>query len=270
METHVFQVGMNLFALVFRFQLLEPRRHELGTESEDQSLEGFADLLFDLSCLFEDAFQFFPQRFLCLVDALELLPGQLPLRQHLFELGTRTGLTFDQGSDFSLGNWSEPDLDEDEVLLLDAFFELPNEFPPFLAFPFHHLIASSLELLRLEHRRHRPVQVFNQVAHVLAKRGPLPGREVQDQRPIGVVEVVHIALVPWNPGVRRHLFEDALHCGFLAGAGESLHVDVVSPRGNRESELDGFYGSILSDDVGGAGYIVSRLEAEDLRVTPPA
>ncbi len=196
--SHVLEIGVNFFAWVLALQVVDPWLHELHAETEDESLECLPHLFLNLACLLENVLELAPKPFLRLFDSLELLPGHLPLGQHLFQLHGGAGLPLDQGSDLRLRHGSESNLHQNEVFLLDSLFELADDLPPFLPFLLHHLIAPSLELLRLQNGGHGAIQILDQRVHILAEGNSLAGGQTKDDGPVVVFEVVHVTLVVGN------------------------------------------------------------------------
>ena len=104
-----------------------------------------------------------------------------------------------------------------------------------------------LELLPLEGPRDARPALLGQPLHGLAQRAPPPSRQLERHRPVGVFEVVDVAVVG------RHWFglgragQDPLHGRGLAGARGSEDEKVVASLAHADAEGRGARRAILAD-----------------------
>ncbi len=156
-----------------------------------------------------------------------------------------------------------------EAELARLRFHLLEERRPALAVAIVDLLASCLELVRLEDLGDLAFQAVDVMLEVGAELAALAGRELQVPGAVGIVEVVDVAEVGRLRLVGARPCEEALDRRHLAGSRIPGDVDVVSVLDvlDAESEFECVDRPFLSDDLIERLELGGRLESERRGVT---
>ncbi len=157
--------------------------------------------------------------------------------------------------------------DQGDVVLLRLLLDLADRLLLAAAELALQLLEPALVFLALEDGRDRRAQLIAKLVEVRGEAPALTGRQCQQARLVGIVEVVEIAAIGGDGLGLRARFEKPARDGVLADAVGPEHEQVVALGAHAGAEVQRLDRPILAQEFREIGQVGGGLEIEGCDVT---
>ncbi len=208
-----------------------------------------------------------------IVFAFEFLGGgafELPLLHHLGDFLDGHHLAVEHGENFGQRDRAHLHAAERELVARDAAREIVHQFLFAQREALDDARFLALERLAFEDLRDAAAQEVDAGLDFLAERIGLAARQREQARPVGILEIVHVAAIRRGLGLRMHLLDHAHDHAAAAGAGKTADEKVVAGSGELDAHAQGAQRAVLAEVVRGGLDVGGRLERNARGIAAPA
>ena len=188
-----------------------------------------------------------------IVLSLEFFRGgafELPFLHHLGDFLDGHHLPFEHRKNFRQRHGAHLHAAQRELLARDAAREIVHQF----FFAHREALDDArllpLERLAFENLRNAPAQKIDSGFHFLLEGVGLAARQSQQARPVGILEIIHVAAIGSRLALRVQSFDHAHDHAAAAGSGKPADEKVVAGRGQFHAHAQGAQRAFLPGIAG--------------------